>query len=435
MHHQFYQKNHSYNSVDTDIILYLSQYIGINITKKMIDDIVITYALQQKKSLQAVTVQEFQTCFSFHFKVALHDLQLLPEVWYVNLLQGVYNRLRGKIDNGRTQIVDKVILHTAPHHDDIILGYHGYVEQLLEHNQNHILYMTSGYRGVVDTFVIDRMHDVFLSIQEFTQDRVWDTSFYDQALGLFGKSFSVHDKYGMDKARQMIMLYIVAQVFEYQAFEEIYVFFKMVHEKNTLDFCDTDFINRVKEMLRESESDCKWRCFVNMPSQIIHARLHSYAHYRHDAVNHDVQVLLRLLRSIQPDIITLAQDPCGVGPATHFLTSDIMMQALRLYQQEGNNKPITILGYRNVWGAFTLAQASKIIFLDDQALDKMGKMFAACFASQKNPAVPSYLFEGSFADIVELFLDQQGADVQMLLGLQDQHKRYALYLHEYIFEE
>ncbi len=67
--------------------------------------------------------------------------------------QHVTQELERKIKLGQQKIVGKTILHTAPHHDDILLGYFPYALRNLVGNTNHVLYITSGANGVSDVYL------------------------------------------------------------------------------------------------------------------------------------------------------------------------------------------------------------------------------------------------------------------------------------------
>lgn len=47
----------------------------------------------------------------------------------------------------------KRILHTAPHHDDIMLGYYPILSRLLEEGDNNVAYITSGTNGVKNEYI------------------------------------------------------------------------------------------------------------------------------------------------------------------------------------------------------------------------------------------------------------------------------------------
>lgn len=67
--------------------------------------------------------------------------------------QQVCQELEQKINRGLQPLQGKKIVHTAPHHDDILLGYFPYILENLAHNTHHVLYMTSGANGVSDEYL------------------------------------------------------------------------------------------------------------------------------------------------------------------------------------------------------------------------------------------------------------------------------------------
>lgn len=71
-----------------------------------------------------------------------------------------------KIYAGTQKLVGKKIIHTAPHHDDILLGYFPYLMNNLTGNEHHVIYMTSGAHGVSDQFL--SQHQA-MSLQQLNQ--------------------------------------------------------------------------------------------------------------------------------------------------------------------------------------------------------------------------------------------------------------------------
>ena len=101
-------------------------------------------------------------------------------------------------------------------------------------------------------------------------------------------------------------------------------------------------------------------------------------------------------------------DPCGVGPATHFVTLQVVTKALQKY----GDPSIEILGYRNVWGSFTLDAASIIVPVNRQEMNQMQSIFSHCFATQKSPLFPSPLFDGSFCQLTTHLQEHHLQDVK-----------------------
>lgn len=82
--------------------------------------------------------------------------------------QHVLQDIEKKIELGLQPIIGKTILHTAPHHDDILLGYFPYVLRNLEGNNNHVLYVTSGANGVSDAHLSEKFPNLELDLLDET---------------------------------------------------------------------------------------------------------------------------------------------------------------------------------------------------------------------------------------------------------------------------
>lgn len=100
-----------------------------------------------------------------HTSIALltyDDFLCVPELAsfaddYQRIVQQVGEEFEQKLAAGRNKITEKVILHTAPHHDDILLGYFPYALRNIAGNQNHVLYVTSGANGVSDHYLAEHL--------------------------------------------------------------------------------------------------------------------------------------------------------------------------------------------------------------------------------------------------------------------------------------
>ncbi len=227
--------------------------------------------------------------------------------------------IKQKIELGLQQMQGKTILHTAPHHDDILLGYFPYAVRNLSGNTNHVLYITSGANGISDTYLAKHVSMPQQEVQK------------------------------LDSAH-----------------------------KQALKFA-----------IRESESEKKWDLVVGNQMNIQHLRA-SFYDIKDDglalqqAMECDVERVVDYLKVVQPDIITILVDPIGIGPVSHHRSQQVMMQAIT---QVNFSKPITILGYRNVWSTFPLEQASMIIPVTRAELDQVESIFMNCFVTQNTTII------------------------------------------------
>ncbi|MBV8661071.1 MAG: PIG-L family deacetylase [Candidatus Dependentiae bacterium] len=233
-----------------------------------------------------------------------------------------------KIELGLQPIVGKTILHTAPHHDDILLGYFPYVIQNLQGNNHHALYITSGANGVSDAYLSSLIKDA----------NQIDNRFIHQ------------DIIALDSAAK----------------------------------------KELKSSLRESESEKKWLLAADGRMQIKHLRAEFYNasdESMQSAMKKDIQRVVDYLMKIQPDIITILTDSMDIGHTTHHRSQRVMTAAILQWQAQVNPdgdemKIPTIFGYRNVWTSFTLQEASMIIPVTAPQLHQVESIFMNCFFTQ-----------------------------------------------------
>jgi 6-phosphogluconolactonase/glucosamine-6-phosphate isomerase/deaminase len=224
---------------------------------------------------------------SLQFKTPVHELSLekvgsragevLPDWLMANplafqlLCATASRRLKEKVQGGlkESSLIDTRILHTAPHHDDIMLSYHGAMHDMLgrqeagtvfdpalappEDNQkrtpraasqraragsftaaytennlgesfnanvNHFAYLTSGFHSVNDDFLWAKVNGVLGPWQGmegtvFLEEAVAMgqlTREYDQLMSDFRKAFLAKDEVTQDHIENIIFLRKIAEV-------------------------------------------------------------------------------------------------------------------------------------------------------------------------------------------------------------------------------
>lgn len=321
--------------------------------------------------------------------------------------------LQEKIAAGCKKISGKTIVHTAPHHDDILLSYHAYAIRFLADNQNHVAYITSGSNGVSDSFVISMLDKVRLELCE----QVIQSSYFD-SIKLFAQQYHDHKYEQLEQCRVLIFIHILTEIFDcYNADELI----DHIHSlQNYFDLKesgrkDSSVVVQLKERIRESESECKWMISKGDNHNITHLRstfYHADTYVAKQAMELDIQKLTAYLDRVRPDIITVALDLCGIGPKTHFQSLQMIAQAL----DRSSHKNIQILGYRNVWSSFDIDVASIIVPVTEQEIVAMESIFAYCFATQKNIIFAGTDADGDFAAQVRYIQEVQWQQVQKRLG-------------------
>lgn len=116
-------------------------------TNDEIDEIVIDLALLEGKRIIDLTKDDFLR----HPKSASMVRKFSGN--NRDLLNDVRNRLIAKIDQGLHLPKNVSILHTSPHHDDVELSYYPMLKELLKTNQNHFVYVTSGFNSVTNGYI------------------------------------------------------------------------------------------------------------------------------------------------------------------------------------------------------------------------------------------------------------------------------------------
>jgi glucosamine-6-phosphate deaminase len=102
------------------------------------------------------------------------------------------------------------------------------------------------------------------------------------------------------------------------------------------------------------------------------------------SLEEDALPVANLIRSLQPSVITVAFDPEGTGPDTHYKVLQVVAAGLRVALARGDLlKPPVVWGYRNVWFVFEPADATLLIPVSSKDLDLMHDTFMSCFTTQK----------------------------------------------------
>jgi glucosamine-6-phosphate deaminase len=182
---------------------------------------------------------------------------------------------------------------------------------------------------------------------------------------------------------------------------------------------DLAFIQQLKGMTREWEADLLWGYFGFNCSSVIHSRLGFYKGdiFTEDPeINRDVKPILNNLKSINPDIVSVALDPEGSGPDTHYKVLQAVTEALKIYSKETNRDDIEVWGYRNVWYRFHPSEATAFIPVTLNTFAIMQNAFMNCFGSQAEASFPSYEYDGPFSYLAQQIQVEQYQMLKTILG-------------------
>ena len=178
-------------------------------------------------------------------------------------------------------------------------------------------------------------------------------------------------------------------------------------------------IQKLKGMIREFEEELVWAHYGVKVQDIQHLRLGFYTgdiFTQQPNTKRDVEPILDMLRKVRPTVVSMAYDPEGSGPDTHYKVLKALAQALRIWKQEEDLSKLRIVGYRNVWFRFHPSEANVFTPVSLNSMAVLEKSFKDCYISQVNASFPSYELDGPFSDLSQQIWVEQFKRVQLVLG-------------------
>ncbi len=346
------------------------------------------------------------------------------------LAEETYNNLVEKIEAGIKIPLNQQIVHTAPHHDDIELAYFPLLHHLVrsEFNNNHFCYCTSGFTAVTNTYVNECLSYLLgllsagklkslmehgrLADYKYAQDDI--TGYLN---GIAAQKIELQQYYKSTRLARLFMNHmkindlgaLEAQVKELQ---------KMVVSLEP-GRKEPEILHLIKGWLREFEAELVWAHFGISMDHVSHLRLHFYSDDifpSYPDFELDVMPILNMFERIRPSIITLALDPEGSGPDTHYKTLIALSDAIDKYVENHPEMNIRIWGYRNIWSRYEPTGVNKIIPVSLNAFAVLHNMFVSCFTSQKSASFPSFELDGTFSELAQKIWVDQHNQLLLLLG-------------------
>ncbi len=351
--------------------------------------------------------------------------------------------LARKIDHGLDLPLDESFYHTGPHHDDIMLGYAPHVLHLVRtpRNKHHFSILTSGFTSVTNDYVKEILSDTLHLLQSGLIQMADYPDFFDQGYKHKWDKDVYHylDKIasrnipGQKRGLCHRVVRALVEIYNIDSKNELASKIGSIIEY--LDNCydgekNTPRIQRLKGMIREFEEELVWAFIGVRVRDVSHLRLGFYTGdvftEQPDRLR-DIPPILEQLRSQKPSIITLALDPEGSGPDTHYKVLQAIAEAIRQWGKETDISQLKIWGYRNVWYRFDPADADIIIPVSLNSMAVFQSMFLESYLSQKQASFPSYEYDGPFSDLAQRIWVEQHQTMQLLLGkdfwYQNEHPR------------
>lgn len=347
-------------------------------------------------------------------------------------ISSVIESIGKKIAKGMRQEENQIFLHTGPHHDDIMLGLLPYIANHLREpsNEFHFSVLTSGFTAVTNRFVIDVLTDTlkFLEhdeIQMVNYPDFFDTGYkfkWDKDVYHYLTKVAAGEEKELRRGlchritRAIVDVYGVKNITQVKdSINGILSILKESYDGKK----NTPKIQQLKGMIREFEEELVWAHFGIQVKNVYHTRL---GFYKGDIFTEqpdkqrDVAPILDMLRKINPTVVSLAFDPEGSGPDTHYKVLQAIAEALREWKKEKDLSKLRIWGYRNVWYRFSPAEANVIVPVALDAMAAMDDLFTNCYLSQVDASFPSYEYNGKFSELEQKIWVEQLKNVQLLLG-------------------
>lgn len=344
----------------------------------------------------------------------------------------VIGNIKNKLAKGMRKEEEQRYYHTGPHHDDIMLGLMPYVTHQLRQATNTFDFsiLTSGFTAVTNRFIINALRDILFFLEKDEIQMIHYPDFYQTGfkykwdkdvshfLGKVASGEPIERRRGLSHrlVRSIVDIYSVKKT------EELIIRIKeIIHilensydgEKNSPD------IQKFKGMLREFEEELVWAHFGVRVENVHHLRLGFYTgdiFTEQPDRSRDVMPILEQLRALKPTVISLALDPEGSGPDTHYKVLQAIAEAVRMWQKEEDLSKLRIIGYRNVWYRFHPSEADVIVPVSLNSLAILDETFTDCYLSQVEAPFPSYLLDGKFSTLAQQIWIEQMKHIQLLLG-------------------
>ena len=267
-----------------------------------------------------------------------------------NTVPGVIERYKHKLDLGSRKERGQRFYHTGPHHDDIMLGLLPSIARQLRQASNSFDFtvLTSGFTAVTNAFVIHALTDVLQFMGEGKIQMLFYPDFFETGYKLkwdkdvyhyLGKvaSGEPHERRrGLSHrlVRAFVDIYRVDSISALRnKVKEVLKELKGSYDgqKNSRE------IQKLKGMLREFEEELVWAHFGVQVKNVHHLRLGFYTgdiFTEQPDRERDVMPVLNMLRNLRPTVVSVALDPEGSGPDTHYKVMQVIAEAIRMWQQE-----------------------------------------------------------------------------------------------------
>jgi glucosamine-6-phosphate deaminase len=415
---------------------YLTEGSAVEISDK-INQYYTTGEWQQAKTEKSV-LSLCQKLNKYGHRLLVDDLKKDPFCKLIpNLSDETVNTVTksilDKINNGLRKEENQIFLHTGPHHDDIMLGILPFITNHMNNPTNDFYFsvLTSGFNAVTNKFVIESLKETKVFLDHGMIQMVDFPDFFESGYKYKGDKDIYHyltnltarNKFQQKRGVSHRIVRVLTEIYKPQNTDELR---DCINEMLSILNHSYDGeknppkIQKLKGALREFEEELVWAHFGIPIKNIIHNRLGFYKgdiFTEEPEKKRDVQPIVEMFKRINPTVISLAFDPEGSGPDTHYKVLQAIAEGLREWKKEKKDlSKIRIWGYRNVWFKFNPADANVIVPVSLDQMSSMDAIFKHCYLSQVDASFPSYEMNDCFSSLAQKIWVEQLESIQLLLG-------------------
>lgn len=356
---------------------------------------------------------------------------LIPNL-SISIVADVIESTKRKIEKGLETERNQRYLHTGPHHDDIMLGIFPVITRHLRDISNtfHFAILTSGFTAVTNQMMEELLGHTLQFINNGEIQMIEYPDFFDSGykykrdkdVNHYLNKVASNDGDGKLRGVCHRLTRSLVEIYDINSIDQLKETIKAKIEliqKSYDGEKNPPHIQKLKGMLREFEEELVWAHYGVQVKDIEHMRLGFYSgdlFTEQPEQKRDVEPVLEMLRRINPTKVSLAFDPEGSGPDTHYKVLQAIAEALRLWKKEKDISELRILGYRNVWYKFHPADANVFSLVSLNSMAVLEHSFKNCYISQVNASFPSYEHNGPFNEVSQKIWTEQFKKVQMMLG-------------------
>lgn len=397
-----------------------------NLSEKTIERAIFNLSVEKNKSILSLNKSDYESDI---FGRLILEKSGLNEA---EINQSIHNKILQRFETGMSPLSNEVILHTEPHHDDVMLGYLPHINHLVRDasNKHHFVTLTSGFTAVTNNYMLELLENLLRDIEHSDFEKRLEQNYFepefiegrDRDINQYLVGVASHSRTTKNEAVSRRLLRNLIEIFEESdlsylkdRINELINYFKTLYPGKR----DIPHVQRLKGMMREFEVEVLWGLYGFSSKDVSHLRLGFYQgkiFTENPDVDRDVLPFLDLLKRIKPTIVTVALDPEGSGPDTHYKVLQVVSEALRLYSKTENALNIKVWGYRNVWYKFHPAEANLYIPVSINSMAITETAFLNSFGSQKAASFPSWEYDGPFGRLANQIQERQYQVIRTSLG-------------------